>query len=568
MTMNEFDHAALLAELRHLGREELAGQLDSLVQLLGEREFCRRTAFQLVLFAKPEQAIPSSLHRFVPLVRDGIEFFLAGMSYPRLRRVLLSRYLLRENEEPGERLLNLAVFFPTLHKLGQIIARNPHVDPEVKKWLVGLEHGDYGADPDTQVAAIRTELARLGPLPEIEIVPQIVGEASVAAVLPFRCHTSGRGLQDSGVFKILKPGVQDDLREELDILADTFFFLEKNREHYGLQEMKLTSLFREIRGDMAREVDLAAEQRHLAEAAEMYGEFAGVRIPRPAPAYSTPTMTAMEYIDGRKIGEVIVAGTQRKAMARQIFETVLCVPLFAEQESALFHGDPHAGNILVVQGSDREGAQVALLDWTLAGHLSRHQRELVMALLTGIMKNDSRSLAGVIESFAIDTETAEIDRQYLAERIKVLLSSKEYRAADPLRRSFLLLEKMTLDGIVFPSELILFRKAFFTLEGVLQDIHPGFAMGEAMEVYLARLLMRELPLRLGTSMFPVADRAGNYRSLLSNKALKELSLCQTIALWRHTMGLASSFVGTQMKLLDDFFLYFSGSRYWYDGRSR
>lgn len=565
--MNEFDHATLLEKLRHSGSEELAGQFDNLVQLLGEREFCRMTASQLVLFAKPELAIPTSLHRFAPLVREGIEFFLAGMSYPRLRRVLLSRYLLRENEEPGERLLNLAVFFPTLHKLGQIIARNPHVDPEVKKWLVGLEHGDYGADPETQVAAIRTELARLGPLPEIEIAQQILAEASVAAVVLFCCLTPGGGREDQGVFKILKPGVQDDLREELDILADTFSFLEENRERYGLQEMKLTSLFREIRGDMAREIDLAAEQNHLAEAVEMYGKDAGVRIPRPAP-FSTPTMTAMEYIDGRKIGEVRVTGRQRKALARLLFETVLCVPLFAEQESALFHGDPHAGNIMIVAGSDRQSPQVALLDWTLAGHLSRHQRELVMALLTGIMKDDSRSLARVIESFAIDTETTELDRQYLAGKIKGLLSSKEYRVADPLRRSFLLLEKMTLDGIVFPSELILFRKAFFTLEGVLHDIHPGFAMGEAMEIYLARLLMKELPLRLGTSMFPVADRAGNYRSLLSNKTLKELSLYQTIAVWQHTMGLASSFVETQMKLLDDFFLYFSGIRYWHGGRSR
>jgi len=565
--MNEFDHATLLTELRHLGREELAAQLDSLVQLLGEREFCKMTASQLVLFAKPELAIPTSLRRFAPLVRDGIECFLAGMSYPRLRRVLLSRYLLRENEEPGERLLNLAVFFPTLHKLGQILARNPHVDPQVKKWLVVLEQGNYGADPEVQVAAIRDQLARLGPLPEIEIAQQILAEASVAAVVLFCCVTPSGSRQDQGVFKILKPGVQDDLREELDILADTFSFLEDNRERYGLQEMRLTSLFREIRGDMAREIDLVAEQHYLAEAVEMYGGIAGVRIPRPAP-YSTPTMTSMEYIDGRKIGEVMLSGRQRKALARLLFETVLCVPLFAEQESALFHGDPHAGNILIVAGSDRQDPQVALLDWTLAGHLSRHQRELVMALLTGIVKDDSRSLAGVIESFAIDTETSAIDRQYLAGKIKVLLSSKEYRAADPLRRSFLLLEKMTLDGIVFPSELILFRKAFFTLEGVLQDIHPGFAMGEAMEIYLARLLMRELPLRLGTSMFPVADRARIYRSLLSNKVLKELSLYQTIVIWQETMGLTSSFVGTHMKLVNDFFLYFAGSCHGCCRRSR
>ncbi len=554
-----FDHATLLATLRQASPEELAEKLDSLVQLLGERQFCRMAASHLVLFARPEIAIPKSLHRFVPLVRDGIEFFLAQMSYPRLRRVLLSRYLLREGGEPGERLLNLALFFPTLHKLGQVIARNPHIDPEVKKWLVGLEHGDYGSDPELQIVAIRDQLALLDAPPEIEIAPRIVGEASVATVLPFHCSPSAPDRQEKGVFKILKPGVQEDLLEELDILADTFAFLEENRDRYSLEEMKLTSIFREIRGDMAREVDLAAEQRHLSEAVKIYEKVPGVRIPRPMP-YSTATMTAMEYIHGKKIGDIVFSPRQRKALARRIFETVLCVPLFAEQDKALFHGDPHAGNIMVLPGDDRQGFQVALLDWTLAGYMSKRLRELVMTLLLGIMKNDSRTLAGVVESLVIEPEQAGIDREYLAGKIRVLLGSPEYLSADPLRKSFLLLEKMTLDGIVFPSELILFRKAFFTLEGVLHDIHPRFAMGEAMEVYLARLLMKELPLRLSTSIFPVADRAANYRSLLSNKALKELSLYQSLALWRQSMGLASSFFGTQLKLLDDFYLYYSWKR--------
>lgn len=555
--MSEFDQATLLATLRHGGGEELAARLDSLARLVGERQFCRLAAAQLVQFARPELAIPASLHRFAPLVRDGIEFFLAGMSYARLRRVLLGRYLLREDEEPGARLLNLALFFPTLHKLGQIVARNPHVDPQVKKWLVGLEQGDYGADSEVMLAAIREELARFGPLPEIEIAPRILAEASVAAVVTFRRLLPG-GRQEQGVFKILKPGIEGDLREELDILAETFSFLEENRRRYGLQEMRLTSLFAEIRGDMAREVDLTAEQENLAEAQAVYGEVPGLLIPRPAP-YCTPGMTAMAYIDGRRIGDADLAGSRRRALARLLFEVALCLPLFAEQDLALFHGDPHAGNILITMAGGEP--RVALLDWTLAGHLSRHQRQLVMALLVGIMHDDSRSLAATIASLAIDSQGVS-DRQHLAEKIKALLAAEEYRVADPLRRSFLLLEKMTLDGVVFPAELILFRKAFFTLEGVLQDISPGFAMGEAMEVYLARLLFREVPRRLGNAMFPLADRADCYTSLLASRTLKELFLYQSLAIWQDAMDLTLCFAGSEIKLLADFLRHVTGTGLW------
>lgn len=562
--MNGFDQTSLLAIFRDSTAEKLAGQLDSLVQLLGERSFCSQAARHLVLFAKPETAIPASLGRFAPLVRDGIEFFLSKISSIRLRKVLLSLFSLRDSEEPGERLLSLALRFPTLHKLGQVIARNPHLDPAVKKWLVGLEQGSYGTDPDGQVRFIRRQLEGFALAHDIVLQPHIIAEASVATVLPFSYRRPGSDRQDKGVFKVLKSGIADDLREELEVLADTFRFLEENRERYGLQEMRLSGIFQEIRGDMAREVDLAAEQEHLAEAVLVYDQVAGVRIPRPAP-FSTISMTAMEYIDGQRIGDASLTRQQRRMLARLIFEAVLCVPLFAGEELALFHGDPHAGNMLVVPGSDPKSFDVALLDWTLAGHLAKKQRALVMELLLGVMKNDSRALADVIVSLAL-TADEKISREQLAERIKTLLTSKEYLACDPLKKSFLLLETMTLEGVVFPSELILFRKSFFTLEGVLHDISAGFAMGEAMELYLGRLLLQELPQRCGAWMTPAADTSEEYRTMLSNRDLQELSLHRAIALWQQAMRRNSSLFETQMRLLTDLFIYFSGSHYWY-GRS-
>ncbi|KJS00938.1 MAG: hypothetical protein VR65_11130 [Desulfobulbaceae bacterium BRH_c16a] len=556
--MNDFDHTSLLETFRDATEEHIAEQLDGLVRFMGERNFCQEAARQLVLFARPEIAIPNSLDRFAPLVREGIEFFLSGISYHRLRRVLLSLFLLRNSKDPGERLLHLALHFPTLHKLGQIIARNPHLEPEVKRWLVGLEQGNYGTDPAVQVRSIREQLARLGSPPQVVISPQIIAEASVATVLPFSCRDSVDGREDRGVFKILKPGIEEDLREELDVLACTFSFLEENRRRFGLQEMKLNSVFQEIREGMAREINLSAEQEYLAEAVKVYDQVTGVQIPKPAP-FSTPDMTSMEYIDGVRIGDIELTKQQGMVLARSIFEAILCVPLFARQELALFHGDPHAGNILIVPGNDRKIFDIALLDWTLAGHLSKRQRVLVMELLLGIMKNDSRTLAGIIEALSLPKETEEqgMDWARLAGEIQRLLAAEEYLACDPLKRSFLLLETMTLEGVVFPSELILFRKSFFTLEGVLHDISAGFAMGEAMERYLARLLLKELPLRFTTLILPAADRPELYQTLLSNRTLQDLTLCQAITFWQKTMRQNTSLIEAQIRFSVDLFLFLS-----------
>jgi ubiquinone biosynthesis protein len=269
----------------------------------------------------------------------------------------------------------------------------------------------------------------------------------------------------------------------------------------------------------------------------------------------------MEFIDGMRIGDVDLTKQQRMMLARSLFEAIICVPLFMMEELALFHGDPHAGNILIVPGNDRKSFDVALLDWTLAGHLSKQQRIYVMELLLGIIKNDSRTLAAVIESFALESDEG-VNLEHLAERIQVLLTSKDYLANDSLKKTFLLLETMTLEGVVFPSELILFRKSFFTLEGVLHDISEGFAMGEAMELYLAGLLLKEMPQRYATLMIPTDDKPEHYQTLLSNRALHELSLHQIIDFWQKEMCRNSALIETQIKLMTDFFRYFPGSQFW------
>lgn len=558
--MNLFEQATLLQVFSNSSEGKLGKQLDLLVQSMGEKSFCQKAASHLMSMARPEDAIPRSLARFAPLVRDGIELFLSRISYSRLRTVILNQLALKDCGEPGERLLNLALHFPTLHKIGQIIARNQGLDPKLKKWLIRLEQGDYGTDPVDQAHFIRTQLAELNSPFKITLFPYIIAEASVATVLPYSWQNSDSNQTNKGVFKVLKPWIGANLQEELRILENVLSILEQNKERYALEEMKLTNLFQEIRGDLVREIDLTAEQENLAKASKIYGDVAGVRIPELAP-FCTKSMTSMEYIDGIKITEIELAENQRQSLARLVFEAIICIPLFAKENLSLFHGDPHAGNLLAVAGTAPNSFDVALLDWTLAGHLSKKQRMHIMELLLMIMKCDSWSIARVIENMASGAEKKKkMDRDYLAETIKTILTSEQYIDSDPLKKAFSLLEEMTMKGVVFPSELILYRKAFFTLEGVLHDISPGFAMGEAMASYLITLLLQELPLRCGMYMDPSADRAENYRSLLSNRSLLEFSLHQNITIWQQTMQRGASMIETQVKLSRSFFMYIAGCR--------
>jgi ubiquinone biosynthesis protein len=103
-----------------------------------------------------------------------------------------------------------------------------------------------------------------------------------------------------------------------------------------------------------------------------------------------------------------------------------------------------------------------------------------------------------------------------------LMQSFRFDRPALIKKAFRLLEELSYEGFVFPPELMLFRKAIFTLEGVLHDLWPAFDMDAAVIRYLTSLVIQEFPMRIGGLFFPLADRSENYPSLISNSELQYL----------------------------------------------
>jgi ubiquinone biosynthesis protein len=347
---------------QHATDEDIEARLNAMVADLGEEPFRRCVAREIVDRTLPQQAVPKAYAPYRSVVRDGIEFFLSRVSPPRLVELVVGQLKLPVNTGPQERLLELAKRFATLHKLGQIIARNPSLDPQVKNWLVHLENGCYGTPLERILDRIGELEKTFGETGRIEVERAILAEASVAAVLPFAWRAPHTETPVQGVFKILKPGVRGQIQEELAILEETARFFEDHRERYALKNFQFLDLFREVRERLVREIDMPAEQGYLDEAARFYGALPDIEIPQRLPL-STATVTAMTYLEGPKITDAELDWADRRQCATRLFETLICKPLFSRSQATLFHGDPHAGNILAVGSPDR--LRIGLVDWSL-----------------------------------------------------------------------------------------------------------------------------------------------------------------------------------------------------------
>src|SRR4051794_35635888 len=227
--------------------------------------------------------LPPAYDRYRRPIVEGLRFFLGRLPGPEIAVILSDQASLSADASAEERLVALAVRCPALHKLGQVLARDRRLAPELRRHLQQLE----SLPPATPVGMIKKTLAdELGPLERLGVTlePPALAEASVAVVIPFRVLGSPQqGLPGRGVFKILKPGIEDRLARELGLLQDVGGFLDERCAAFGIPPLDYREVFDQVREKLGTEVNLEGEQRHLRQAAETYAHEPEVLIPRLMP---------------------------------------------------------------------------------------------------------------------------------------------------------------------------------------------------------------------------------------------------------------------------------------------
>lgn len=545
MKVNPSDFTNQKAFLKKLAasmnQDELTAYILSAAEKRGTDIFRKEVAEEIMQVTKPCDVIPEIYSDYRQILRDGILFLLSGFSPDRLAQLAAAQLLMNENTLVEERLISLIKEIPTLHKLGQIIARNRNVSPAFRKWLIQLENDAVGTGFARVRQEIDRETAEIRERFSIIIGDEILARASVGTVVPFTWSSPRTGKTAKGVFKILTPGVTQRLNEELRRLDELALFFHENRGRYPLKEFRFIETFRDVREALEEEIDLRGEQANLRKAAYFYSPETLTQIPRVL-RFSTPNMTAMEFMNGLKITDADMDPDERRSCAQTLFKTVIGHPLFSREDRTLFHGDPHAGNIFALK--EDGGTRIALLDWSQVGYLSKAQRINMLRLVIGVILDHEEFIREAIENLAHHDPKREIKPI-----IRDIMTGNEYTEAPLIKRAFLLIDQSSVKGIRFTRDLLLFRKAFFTLEGVLYNLDPGFDMDTYMIRLVGDLFIEELPKRWTYLLFPHSDRPEHYKSLLSNNDLNMLSAYLFMELFKTGANLFSFFMEKNAEIL-------------------
>lgn len=380
---------------------------------------------------------------------------------------------------------------PTFVKLGQVLSTRADLFPtDVIRELSELQD----QVPPFTFPEVRTQveqgLRRTLEDAYAEFDPLPVASASIAQV-----HRAKTRAGVEVIVKVQRPGIRGRITADLDLLYFLARFLESVVADTDLTSP--TAIVEEFEAAILGELQFTREAGNIVAFQRANEGRAYVVVPHVLEGLSCDTVLTLERLDGVKITEWDPARHDRAVIAKNLIETAF-VGMFKD---GLFHGDPHPGNLFVLDGN-----RIGLIDFGLVGRLTRPMQETLIVMCLAISLKDAGTLARLLYKIGIPDERVSL--QALGADVQAVLD--RYLGADLAAidsRSLLgdLVDLARRYRIRIPREYAVLAKAAVTIEGVVRRLAPDLDVLAVALPYARRLLYDRLS---------PATRDGSARRLL------------------------------------------------------
>jgi ubiquinone biosynthesis protein len=381
---------------------------------------------------------------------------------------------------PAELAEDLERMGPTFVKLGQLLSSRPDLLPE--PYLKALSRLQDNVKPFPFAEVEKTIVEELGVrlskafshFEEEPLASASLGQVHKAAL------RDGRPV----VVKVQRPGIRQQIIDELQVLDEITGFIEHTKSGRRYQVQKI---FEEFRRTLVNELDYHKEAGHLVQLAENLKEFPSIMVPLPVQSYTSRSVLTMDFVSGRKITELGPLGRLElngAALAEELFRAYLKQVLV----DGLFHADPHPGNVFLT-----DDKKIALLDLGMVGRVSPEMQDRIVRILVAISEGKSESAADIaieVSQPAPDFEEDDFRRQvnYLIAEHK----DENLRNLDVGKALLALGRSAGETGLFVPTELTLLGKTLLQLDEIGKTLDPNFNPNACVRKNVAEIMNRQM----------------------------------------------------------------------------
>jgi ubiquinone biosynthesis protein len=188
----------------------------------------------------------------------------------------------------------------------------------------------------------------------------------------------------------------------------------------------------------------------------------------------------MSYFEGKPIRDLIPGSEEARHAVEEVLHA-MCKGIFLD---GFFHGDPHAGNILV----NDEGT-LCFLDLGLVGTLSPEQRDDLVTLVLGTILDDASTVARVLLKMGTPTQRVDIG-ELKREIVRVRSQYVMVHSVSELDTQGFIEEFANAVGkyrVKLATEYSVLVKAAGTVEGLVRALYPDVDALAITKPYVERI---------------------------------------------------------------------------------
>lgn len=370
-----------------------------------------------------------------------------------------SSSLLLNDEIPVKLRLMLQELGTTFIKLGQLLSTRPDIVGEkIANELANLQDDNPAITYEQVKAIVERELN--GNIDELfeDFNHEHLATASIGQVHEAKLITGERV-----AVKIQKEGITDKI--DLDLRIMKYVANRADKWNSDLRKINLPGIMEEFDRSIHKEIDYNNEFMNMQRIEMNFVDNPAIHIPATYPKYCSSKVLTMEFIEGTKLNDVYAStGDEfdKKLLAKNVLDSYL-QQLFID---GFFHGDPHPGNVMILEDN-----VVCYLDLGMMGFFDEEFKRNLSEVMLLFVDQDVDGLINQlmymdILDYDIDTKTLRRDLNDLFGRYFGVQLNRFDGVLEAL------LSLMQEYGVIIPNEIVTMARGLSMIEAIAHNLDP------------------------------------------------------------------------------------------------
>jgi predicted unusual protein kinase regulating ubiquinone biosynthesis (AarF/ABC1/UbiB family) len=279
------------------------------------------------------------------------------------------------------------------------------------------------------------------------------------------------------VVKVKRPGIEKMVDDELQVLKKILpigmRFVDPNLR------FSVDAMLAQFIETIHEEMDYIKEAQNLKTISNNVKEYKNVIVPKVYDEYTSKDVITMEYIPGIKITDIEALdelGLDRQKLVIDVHKVFFTMLL----KHAIFHADPHPGNISV--GKD---GKIILYDYGMVGRIDNETRlRLIRLYLALVEKDPSRTVAAMSD---LGMLMPDYNRTVIEKAVQMTVQAMHGRKPEEMEvKALMELANKTMSKFPFmlPKNLALYMRMSSIIEGIYHTHKVNFKFVKVLKQIL------------------------------------------------------------------------------------